>query len=125
MDTAGVWGWLSGTPRPTTFSSVLAMTTRCGARVWGSSARAGSVRRDVAGGQAGQVGGMDDSLSLLTGVVHLLSHSSNRSFTLRETEHLLCTLFSWGTWGLKASFLSSLEFCGLEENAHILCLVTS
>lgn len=121
MDTAGVWGWLSGTPRPTTFSSALAMTTRCGARVWGSPARAGSVRRDV----AERAGGVDDSLSLLTGVIHLLSHSSNRLFTLRETEHLLCTFFfSWGTWGLEASFLSSLEFCGLEENAHILCLVT-
>lgn len=115
MGTAGVWGWLSGTPQPTTFSSALAMTTRCGARVWGSPARAG-------GGGAER---MDHSLSLLTGVVHLLSHSSSRSFTLCETEHLLCTLFSWGTWGLKASFLSSLEFCGLEENAHILCLVTS
>lgn len=68
-------------------------------KVWGPGmgqpTRAGSVRRDV----AERAGGVDDSLSLLTGVIHLLSHSSNRLFTLRETEHLLCTFFFPGEPG--------------------------
>lgn len=46
--------------------------------------------------------------------------------SLHKTGHLLCTSFSWESWSLKASFLSSLEFSRLEDsNVHNLCLVTS
>lgn len=67
-----------------------------------------------------------DSLSMLTGMGPF-GHSFIQSFihSLHKTEHLLCTNFSWGSWGLKASFLSPLEFSGLEDHsAHNLCLVT-